>query len=355
MTAPLDPLDADELTWAWPDEPQDREPATDTPTTQFPATWRLLDDVELMALADPDFLIADMIPRRSVGVIYAPSGAGKTTFLAALTTAVAQLPSFYGHSVRHRGASCYVATEDPAGFKVRLRAAKRAAKLPLDAAIGVYTFPEPIDLRDSVSVAGFSRFLQQQSATLPLELVIVDTYAAATPGASENSSEDTTTAMVHAQQWRDRLGVTVILVHHTNAGGSRERGHTAMRGAADFMIAMTPVDDVIHVECSKQRNAAPFERLTLRLTPMPDGDGCILRRADDVIQGETLTPAQTKVLAVLRETFGADGATKTEWQRTCADVNERTFHRAAKVLADRGFIKAYGSHWRDTGKAVQGG
>jgi hypothetical protein len=354
MTAPLAPLDADDLNWAWPDEPQDREPATDAPAERFPATWRLLDDAELMTLPDPDFLVAGMIPRRSVGVVYAPSGAGKTTFLAALTTAVAQLPSFYGHAVLHRGASCYVATEDPSGFKVRLRAAKRAARLPLDQAIGVYTFPEPIDLRDSVSVAGFGRFLQQQTAERSLELVIVDTYAAATPGASENSSEDTTTAMVHAQQWRDRLGVTVLLVHHTNAGGSRERGHTAMRGAADFMIAMTPVDDVIHVECSKQRNAAPFERLTLQLTPMPDGDGCILRRADDVIQGAALSPAQLKALSVLRETFGADGASKTEWQRSCADLNERTFYRACKVLAERGFTKAFGSHWRDTGKAVHG-
>lgn len=352
MTAdPVEPLDADDITWAWPDEPQDRATATgEAPAERFQSTWRLLDDVELMALADPEFLIDGMIPRRSVGVVYAPSGAGKTTFLAALTTALATLPSFYGHTVRHRGASVYVATEDPAGFKTRLRAAKRAAKLPLDVPIGVYTFPEPIDLRDATSVAQFTRFLQQAQPAIHLELVIVDTYASATPGASENSSEDTTTAMVHAQQWRDRLGVTVILVHHTNAGGSRERGHTAMRGAADFMIAMTPVDDVIHVECSKQRNAAPFERLTLRLTPMPDGDGCILRRADDVLQGDELTPAQAKVLQVLRDTFSSEGATKTEWQRTCADVNERTFYRACKVLVERNYVRQSGSHFRDTGK-----
>jgi hypothetical protein len=35
----------------------------------------------------------------------------------------------------------------------------------------------------------------------------VSGYAASNPGASENSSEDTTTAMIHAQRWRDELGV----------------------------------------------------------------------------------------------------------------------------------------------------
>ena len=86
-----------------------------------------------------------------------------------------------------------------------------------------------------MSVARFGQFLRSADAKLSaLEVVVVDTYAAATPGASENSSEDTTTAMVHAQHWRDTLGVTVILVHHTNATGSRERGHTAMRGAVDL-------------------------------------------------------------------------------------------------------------------------
>jgi AAA domain len=179
-------------------------------------------------------------------------------------------------------------------------------------------------------------------ADVPLEIVCVDTYAAATPGASENSSEDTTTAMVHAQKWRDALGVTVILVHHTNAGGSRERGHTAMRGAADFMISLTPVDDQVHVECSKQRNAAHFDKFTLKLTPIdPDNQkaGCVFRSLNEIQPTNELTPAQAKVLAALKDTFAADGATSTQWRSTCQDVNERTFYRAVKMLAEKGHVK----------------
>jgi hypothetical protein len=323
--------------------------AVDIPfaSSAFPAEWRLLDDVQLLELPDPEFLIEHIVPRHGVGVIYGPSGACKTTLLAGLTTALATGKSWFGHGINHMGPSVYVATEDAPGWKIRTAAAKRAAGLPLTTAIGVYTFPEPIDLRDATSVTKFSRFLRDAGGQL--ELVIVDTYAAATPGAAENSSEDTTMAMTHAQRWRDDLGVTVILVHHSNASGSRERGHTAMRGAADFMISVTPVDDVIHVECSKQRNASPFSPMVLKLVPLPEG-GCVLRLASDVLPVEGLTTLQSKALDVLRDIATADGLTKGEWQRACQDVPERSFHRAAKMLEQRGYVSHVGSHFRVSAK-----
>jgi hypothetical protein len=314
----------------------------------YPAAWRLLNDVEILALPDPRFLIDGIFQMAGVGVVYAPSGAGKTTFIASTLVSLATGADWYGHKVTHPCASVYVATEDVSGFKVRLRAAKRAARLALDQPIGVYTFPEPIDLRDPGSMARFRAFLQQLE--VPFGCVVVDTYAAATPGANENSAEDTTLAMVHAQQWRDALGVTVIIVHHTNATGSRERGHSAMRGAADFMIAMTPVDDVVHVECSKQRNAAPFERIVLKLVPAPDGDGCVLRLRDDVLPSAALSPMQAKVYDALKGTFAADGATKGEWLKVCHDIPERTFYHASKVLSELGYVKQVGTHFRLTGK-----
>jgi len=320
--------------------------AEDTPHGR----WRLLDDVELLELPDPEFLIGGVLPRKAVGVVYGPSGSGKTTVVGGLAVALATGHDWFGHRVCHQGGSVYVGAEDPGGFKVRLRAAKQAARLPLDRPIGCYTFPEPIDLRDVTAVAKFSAFLERsfEAGDVPREVLIVDTYAASVPGASENSSEDTTLAMSHAHRWRETLGLTVILIHHTNATGTRERGHSSMRGAADFMISLNPVDDVVHVECSKMRNGPTFDAFTLKLTPIPEG-GCVFRLASDVLPSATLTAAQTKVLSVLRDTFAAEGATKSEWQRTCADVAERSFHRACKVLQERGLVKQFGTHYRVMG------
>ena len=158
--------------------------------------------------------------------------------------------------------------------------------------------------------------------------------------------------MVNAQHLRDALGVSVVLVHHTNAGGSRERGHSAMRGAADCMISVTPVDDVIHVECSKQRNAAPFEKMLLKLVPAPDGEGCVLRSASEVLPSKDLTPAQQKAISILCESFASTGATKSEWQRAAQDIPERTFHRACEALLTAGYARQDGSRFWPTSKAV---
>jgi hypothetical protein len=75
-------------------------------------------------------------------------------------------------------------------------------------------------MRDAASVVQFERFLLERKWSQPLRTMFVDTYAASTPEANENSAEDVTTTMVHAQRRRDKLGATVIFGHHTNASGT---------------------------------------------------------------------------------------------------------------------------------------
>lgn len=305
----------------------------------IPETWRLLDDVALMALPDPKFLVNGMIHDCGIGVLYSPPGTGKTTALAALAVAIATGGRFFGHQVLDPGTVVYVGAEDPSGFKVRLRAAKAAAGLRLDHAIGVYTFPEAVDLGDAASVKRFEQFISGQRFESPIKLLIVDTYAASTPGANENSAEDTTTAMLHAIQWRGALQCAVMMAHHTNASGSRERGHSSMRGACDFMISMTPLDDLILMECSKIRNGTPFPKVTLRLTECPEVSGCVLRLASEVVGSQGMTENERRAYDALRDSFSlTDGATKSEWQAACVNVPNSTFYRVTKTLAEKGYV-----------------
>lgn len=328
-------------------------PATAPTSEPFPEAWRLLDDVQLMSLPDPAFLVSGVIPERGVGVLYGLPGTGKTTLVADLALCVATGARWFGHPVLDAGPVVCVAAEDTSGLKVRLKAAKAAAGLKLSIPIGVFTFAEPFNLGDADSVARFLAFLSTQRFSSPLKLLVVDTYAAATPGASENSSEDTTTAMVHAQQLRDTLACAVLLVHHTNASGSRERGHSSMRGACDFMISMTPLDDLIHVECSKQRNGAPFDKITLKLVPAPDGQGCVMRLASDVLPSSGLTANERRAYDALRDGFRPEeGATKTEWLKVCTGMPDSTFYRVTKTLQDGGYVQTIGTRFRLTPKAV---
>ena len=73
----------------------------------FPSSWRLLDDVEIMDLPDPQWIIEGIIPEKSIGVIYSPSGVGKTTAVAGILTAVASGRDWFGHSITQPGACQY--------------------------------------------------------------------------------------------------------------------------------------------------------------------------------------------------------------------------------------------------------
>jgi hypothetical protein len=82
------------------------------------------------------------------------------------------------------------------------------------------------------------------------------------------------------------------------------------------------------------------------------GGGCVFRLPTDVLPSNTLTPIQSKALSALRDTFSSQGATKSEWRSACQDIAERSFHRATKVLIERGFVSQTGAHFRPTGKVA---
>ena len=303
--------------------------------------WRLIDDAELMEQPDPEYLIDGILGRRTVSALYGPPSTGKTTMAAAISVSIATGRPFLGHRVMHRGSVVYVGPDDPGGWKPRLAAAKRDLGLPLDKPVGIYLFAEPFDLLDVKRVESLIDFLHGVEWPAPVELVIIDTYAACVPGANENGSEDTTRAMVALQRLRSAVQATVLLCHHTNAVGSRERGHSALRGAMDTMLALNQSDDIVKLECSKQRNGAAFKPITLKLAEQ-SGGGCVFKLAADVAPTRELTVAQRKVFDSLRDNFSAEGATKGEWQRVCSDVPERTFHRVTKVLQAHGMVRARG-------------
>lgn len=76
-------------------------------------------------------------------------------------------------------------------------------------------------------------------------LVIVDTLAQVTPGASENGSEDMGKALRHCREIRAATGAMVLLVHHSGKDSSKgARGWSGLRGAADVEIEVSRDDDV---------------------------------------------------------------------------------------------------------------
>lgn len=96
-------------------------------------------------------------------------------------------------------------------------------------------------------------------------LVIVDTQARVTVGMEENSATDMGVFIDRAEQLRAATGACVLVVHHQGRQGDHMRGNTAMDGAATTIIRVTKEDEIVTVECAKQKDDAEFDPLSLRL------------------------------------------------------------------------------------------
>ncbi len=102
----------------------------------------------------------------------------------------------------------------------------------------------------------------------PLDVLIIDTLHTATVAADENSAQHMGKVLHSCRLAGNNLGCAVILVHHTNKGGSIERGSSALRGAMDFMIKIEkPSDTGTHavMSCEKLKDGEQWKSQSFSL------------------------------------------------------------------------------------------
>ena len=103
---PLKPLTDEDIPW----DGQDTT-ASNLPDRTFPQSWRLLNDVELLDLPDPEYIIHGCFQRKGIGFVYGQPGTGKTQFLAQVAVSICTGTDFFGHRVQHPGVVVYVGAE----------------------------------------------------------------------------------------------------------------------------------------------------------------------------------------------------------------------------------------------------
>lgn len=100
-------------------------------------------------------------------------------------------------------------------------------------------------------------------------LVVIDTLARNFGGGNENSTEDMTKFVSHIDQHiRARFNTSVLLVHHTGHNASdRGRGSSSLKAAVDTEYRMKK-DDVIHLTCTKMKDAEHPKPKAFKIKPV---------------------------------------------------------------------------------------
>lgn len=303
--------------------------------------YRLFSDSEMENQEPPEWLIEDILPEGCLAEVYGESGIGKSFLAVSWAYSIATGVSWLGHACK-RGLVVYIAAEGGSGFGPRIRAWKKGNQYDEDA--NVHYIREPINFLAPQSVERLLETLRQL-AEKPV-LLIVDTMARCFANGDENSTKDLSKFVAVIDRVRHDFGCAVLVIHHTGKDRTRrERGGTALRGAADTMIVMQKEKGSLEISCDKQRDAEPFGSIALRLESIDLDDGkssCVIDECVFEVRKDGLTDDERLALKVLHEKFGQNGATSKEWQgefRAASGKSETTYYRAARDLVKNGLIE----------------
>ncbi|WP_198019292.1 AAA family ATPase, partial [Mesorhizobium sp. LNHC229A00] len=149
-------------------------------------------------------------------------------------------------------------------MKQRLRAYRQTHMEPgervdfvlLPARIDLFARPGEQDVETSRGTDALIAEIKawSETFTVPLELVVIDTLATATPGANENASTDMSVVLSNLERIRDECRCTVLMVHHKPRNGNNPRGHSSLFANVDNAIELeiTPRLDIAFREDGTQ-------------------------------------------------------------------------------------------------------
>jgi putative DNA primase/helicase len=227
------------------------------------------DDFLAINMPPREMLLDPILPRRSLAMLYAPRGVGKTLLSLSIGLAVASGSPLLRWQAPRQRRVLYVDGEMPlVSLQERLRAisAGLAIAVPNDG----FRMLAADNTENGLSIGSE----EGQRAIDPLlsgvDLVIFDNLSTLCTNGSESASD----AWVPMQNWllkMRRQGVAVLLVHHAGTNG-RQRGTSRREDALDTVIALRRPEDYspeqgarFEVHFDKLRNrvdgdaAAPFE------------------------------------------------------------------------------------------------
>lgn len=262
------------------------------------ARWRVQNIGAFAARPAPTWLIKGLLPRAELVVCYGASGSGKSFLVLDLAWHIASGIDWRGMRTR-AGRVVYVVAEGAGGFALRAHA--------LSVAWGVQLHEIPLDILD-----GAPNLLQRADA-LDIckaigraDVVVIDTFAASTPGANENTSEDIGLALQHVKGIHRATGATVILVHHSGKDATKgARGWSGLRAAVDAELEVVREPSGRSVRTTKQKDGAddglwPFELKQVVLGTDEDGDpitSCVVVPVSmPALQGAP-TPGEAPIIA----------------------------------------------------------
>lgn len=236
--------------------------ARQSPPGEWQSRFRLETMADAAAAQPPAWLVYECLAVGTVNLLLGAPGNGKTLVAMQLGVSVARGSDFAGRDVR-QGRVLYLAAEDPGSLR------RRSTGLRCD-----YGNVEGFHLLSALAGAPNLRSRETEDAVALIAacrefspaLLIVDTFAAATPGADENSGKDMGDAYALLSELAAE-GMTVLVLHHPRKGGTGDaRGHgSQIATVATALVVEKQEGGLLKVSFVKARDASADQVFAFRI------------------------------------------------------------------------------------------
>lgn len=225
---------------------------------------------QIINLPPKKWLLKDFFGYEEVGIIYGPSGSGKSFVAIDLMFCAMLQQKFAGKFEFTERLKClYICGEGYYGAIDRIKARAMLQSLPedFDDYLGVQR--DVIDLSKDVTTDLFIRAYKDMG----FRLIIIDTLSLATKGVNENDNSAMADVVSRASKIARELKAVVILIHHSNKAGSGHRGASSIKNNCDFQIEFDQSGKKRTMACEKLKDADVWETMEFSLKGLPNFDG----------------------------------------------------------------------------------
>lgn len=292
----------------------------------------LVDSAGLADMTEPVPLIGGLLYMDSIAWLYGAPASFKTFVALDLAGCVGTGESWQGTGPTRQGVVLYLVAEGVSGIRKRVRAWERAMGTVMK---GVKFLPVAVQASNG---ADWEALIELAKEVGPA-LIVVDTQARCTVGMEENSATEMGRWVQQVERLRRATGACVLVVHHTGRGGEHMRGSIAMDGAATTLIKVTRAEDIIDIECVKQKDAPEMPPLRLRLVPYEAS--AILSGSDYLSPSTVVTPGAVAMMATWWELFESDWVSASRLERA-TNTPESSLFRHVRALVRGGFAEKAG-------------
>jgi hypothetical protein len=197
--------------------------------------FKLLTLDEIAELPPPEWLIADLVPKDGLVMLYGEPSVGKSFVALDWALSVAEGVPWLGHDVQ-QGEVVYIYAEGVRGLDQRAK-----AWLKTHNRVGSPRFralPMAVTIADADERREFIEAVR--SASEHPRLIIIDTLARNFGTGNESLAQDMNNFVSGCDELRNEFpGATILVVHHSGKDQKKgARGSLALQGATDAVFAL---------------------------------------------------------------------------------------------------------------------